>query len=639
MPDLPQLPATFRAYVVDKPADGAFSRGLREFETADLPPGEVTVRVEWSSVNFKDGLAAREDGRVARSYPLIPGIDLAGVVVASEDDAIQVGTRVVANGYDIGTARHGGFGELARIPADWTVPLPDGLSTRDAMEIGTAGFTAAMSVDALERAGVAPGSGPVLVTGAAGGVGSMAIAILAARGHEVWAATGKEDELDRLRGLGATGFLTRDEVTAPGRPLDSARWAGAVDTAGAATLPYVLRTLRIGGAVASSGNASGAELATTVFPFILRGVSLLGMDSANMAIEPRRALWARLADDLQAARHRRLHHRGRPRHAGAGARRDRRGRGTRPLGGPRHGLGRPAAYSPSSPRSWATARSTGSSAASAGYGTSGSTSSTDALAGDDATGGVADRPEPDELRLHERSARVVAMTRDDDRPLPGEREQRLGGRGPVHRIAVAEEGRRAVLEQVAGAQDVGAIDPEDDVVVRVAAPEIPELDLALVVEADRRHLSERALGRVQDDLRELRRDLGDLRRRPSALPIAGATDHLRGSLVAPDRRRAEDAVAEGVVVVPVAVHDDPHGRRPELAQVVEDLARLARRRAGVEHERLLAPEHDHDVLVEERVSAHEDPFSDLRPARRHAAILRRAPARDRLRSRAWTPSS
>jgi acrylyl-CoA reductase (NADPH) len=295
---MPGLPVTFRAYVVDKPVDGAFSRGLRELERAELPPGEVTVRVEWSSVNFKDGLAAREDGRVARGYPLIPGIDLAGEVVASQDRRFPVGSRVVANGYDIGTARHGGYGELARIPADWAVPLPGGLTTRDAMAIGTAGFTAAMSVDALERAGVGPGGGPVLVTGAAGGVGSAAIAILAARGHEVWAATGKPDERDRLRDLGATGFLTRDEVTAPGRPLDSARWAGAVDTVGAATLPYVLRTLRIGGVVASCGNASGAELTTTVFPLILRGVSLLGMDSANMAIGPRRVLWARLADDL-----------------------------------------------------------------------------------------------------------------------------------------------------------------------------------------------------------------------------------------------------------------------------------------------------------------------------------------------------
>jgi putative YhdH/YhfP family quinone oxidoreductase len=292
------LPETFRAFVVDRPEGGAFTRGVRAMATADLPPGEVVVRVAWSGVNFKDGLAAREDGRVARSYPLVPGIDLAGTVVASEDPEFPVGSEVLANGYEIGTAWHGGYGELARLPAGWVVPLPEGLTARDAMAIGTAGFTAAMSVAALEERGLRPGDGPVLVTGASGGVGSAAIAILASRGHEVWAATGKPDEHDRLRDLGAAGFLSREEVTAPGRPLESMRWAGAVDTVGAATLPYVLRTLRIGAAVASSGNASGAELSTTVFPFILRGVALLGMDSANMAIGPRRALWERLATDL-----------------------------------------------------------------------------------------------------------------------------------------------------------------------------------------------------------------------------------------------------------------------------------------------------------------------------------------------------
>jgi acrylyl-CoA reductase (NADPH) len=292
------LPASFRAYVVDTPEGGAFSRGLRALAPEDLPPGEVTVRVEWSGVNFKDGLAARADGRVARRYPLIPGIDLAGTVIASDDDTFPVGTSVLANGYDIGTARHGGYGELARLPSGWVVPLPVGMTARGAMAIGTAGFTAAMSVAALEERGLRPGDGPVLVTGASGGVGSLAVAILASRGHEVWAATGKADEGARLSALGAAGVLSRDEVTGPGRPLDSARWAGAVDTVGAATLPYVLRTLRIGASVASSGNASGADLATTVFPFILRGVALLGMDSANMAIEPRRALWNRLATDL-----------------------------------------------------------------------------------------------------------------------------------------------------------------------------------------------------------------------------------------------------------------------------------------------------------------------------------------------------
>jgi acrylyl-CoA reductase (NADPH) len=295
---MPNLPTTFRAFVVDKPQGGAFSRGVRDVSARDLPPGEVTVRVTWSGVNFKDGLAAREDGKVARAYPLIPGIDLAGTVVASDDAAFPVGSAVLAHGYDIGVARHGGFGELARVPSDWAVSLPKALSPREAMEIGTAGFTAAMSVAALEERGLRPGSGPVLVTGASGGVGSAAIAILASRGHEVWAASGKADEHGRLRDLGAAGFLTRDEVTAPGRPLERERWAGAVDTVGAATLPYVLRTLRIGAAVASSGNASGAELTTTVFPFILRGCALLGMDSANMAIDRRRALWQRLASDL-----------------------------------------------------------------------------------------------------------------------------------------------------------------------------------------------------------------------------------------------------------------------------------------------------------------------------------------------------
>jgi acrylyl-CoA reductase (NADPH) len=295
---MPDLPASFRAYVVDRPEGGAFSRGIRELAPTDLPPGEITVRVEWSGVNFKDGLAAREDGRVARGYPLVPGIDLAGTVVASDDDAFPEGARVLAHGYDIGVARHGGYAELARVPARWTVPLPAGLSAREAMAIGTAGFTAAMSVAALEDRGLKPGDGPVLVTGASGGVGSTAVAILATRGHEVWAATGKADEAERLTLLGAAGILTREDVTAPGKALDRVRWAGAVDTVGEATLPYVLRTLQVGAAVASSGNASGAGLATTVFPFILRGVALLGMDSANMEIEPRRALWYRLATDL-----------------------------------------------------------------------------------------------------------------------------------------------------------------------------------------------------------------------------------------------------------------------------------------------------------------------------------------------------
>jgi acrylyl-CoA reductase (NADPH) len=219
--------------------------------------------------------------------------------VASDDAAFAVGDAVLAHGYDLGVSRHGGYAEYERVPAGWVVPLTGGLTTRESMAIGTAGFTAAMSVIALEDHGLRPGDGPVLVTGASGGVGSFAVAILAARGHEVWAATGKTDEQDRLRSLGAAGFLTRDEVTAEGKPLESERWAGAVDAVGAATLPYVLRTMRNGAAVASSGNASGPKLDTTVFPFILRGIALLGMDSVLVPIERRRAIWQRLATDLR----------------------------------------------------------------------------------------------------------------------------------------------------------------------------------------------------------------------------------------------------------------------------------------------------------------------------------------------------
>ncbi len=297
------IPATFRAYVAEKieGPDGvpAVARGVRSFAEADLPPGEVEIRVAWSSVNYKDGLATRIDGKVARISPLIPGIDLAGEVVASDDPEIAVGASVVAHGYELGVSRHGGYTDYQRVPAGWVVPLAPGLSARDAMAIGTAGFTAAMSVVALEERGLTPDDGPVLVTGASGGVGGTALAILADRGYEVWAATGKPDEAARLTTLGATGILTREDVTGDGRPLESERWAGAVDAVGGATLPYVLRSLMTGAAVASSGNAGGPKLETTVFPFILRGVALLGMDSVNVPIARRRHIWDRLATDLR----------------------------------------------------------------------------------------------------------------------------------------------------------------------------------------------------------------------------------------------------------------------------------------------------------------------------------------------------
>ena len=210
-----------------------------------------------------------------------------------------VGARVLAHGYDLGVSRHGGYTEYQRVPSGWVVPLAPGLSPREAMAIGTAGFTAAMSVAVLEERGLQPDSGPVLVTGASGGVGGTALAILADRGYEVWAVTGKADERERLRALGAAGILSRDEVTAEGRPLEAERWAGAVDAVGGATLPYVLRSLKRGGAVAASGNAGGASLETTVFPFILRGVALLGMDSVLVPITRRREIWDRLATDLR----------------------------------------------------------------------------------------------------------------------------------------------------------------------------------------------------------------------------------------------------------------------------------------------------------------------------------------------------
>lgn len=292
------IPARFRACVAEKTGDEV-DRSIREFAEADLPPGEVEIRVGWSSVNYKDGLATRADGKVARINPLIPGIDLAGEVVASDDPAIAVGDSVLAHGYDLGVSRHGGYSEYQRVPAGWVVPLAPGLSPRDAMAIGTAGFTAAMSVVALEERGLQPDAGPVLVTGASGGVGGTALAILADRGYEVWAATGKPDEEQRLRALGAAGILSREEVTAEGRPLDTERWAGAVDAVGGATLPYVLRTLKTGAAVAASGNAGGAKLETTVFPFILREVALLGMDSVLVPIARRREIWNRLATDLR----------------------------------------------------------------------------------------------------------------------------------------------------------------------------------------------------------------------------------------------------------------------------------------------------------------------------------------------------
>ena len=278
------------------------------------------------------------DGKVARISPLIPGIDLAGEVVASDEPAIAVGAAVLVHGYELGVPRHGGYAEYQRVPGDWVVPLGAGLSPRDAMAIGTAGFTAAMSVVALEERGLRTGVGPVLGHGRHGGVGGTAVAILADRGYEVWAATGKPDEAERLRGLGAVGILSRDEVTAPGPAARIGAVGGRGRCSGAATLPYVLRTLRVGASVASSGNAGGAELATTVFPFILRGVSLLGMDSvARPDRAPPRAVGS-ARNRPATARPRRSLQRGHSRHAGRRPRWHPRGRGPWALGRPNRRL-------------------------------------------------------------------------------------------------------------------------------------------------------------------------------------------------------------------------------------------------------------------------------------------------------------
>ena len=289
---------TFRAYLATQ-TDGPTKRAITELSLADLPADGVLIDVEYSSVNYKDGLATTASGKVARISPMIPGIDLAGTVLADATADFPEGTPVVAHGYDIGVARHGGYAERARVPAEWLVKLPAGLSTRDAMAIGTAGFTAALSVVALEDFGITPERGPILVTGATGGVGSTAVDILAKKGYDVIASSGKASAGDYLKKLGAKEVIDRAELAEEGKPLQKELYAGAVDCVGGVTLANVLARTMYGGAVAASGLTGGANLPTTVMPFILRGVSLLGIDSVQTPIERRRAVWERLGDDLK----------------------------------------------------------------------------------------------------------------------------------------------------------------------------------------------------------------------------------------------------------------------------------------------------------------------------------------------------
>ena len=289
---------SYRALVVDQ-RDGETRADIRTLAEADLPQGEVTVRIDYSSLNYKDGLALTGRAPIIRRPPMTAGIDFAGMVERSDSPAFAPGQAVVLTGWGVGERHPGGFAQRARVAADWLEALPGGRDTKWAMAIGTAGFTAMLCVIALERAGLDKGAGPVAVTGAAGGVGSVAVALLARLGYEPVAITGRAQCQDYLKGLGASEVLPRGErAEAPGKPLLREHWAGAVDTVGGAMLAHILAETRYGGSVAACGLAGGAGLKTTVMPFILRGVNLLGIDSVMCPHEPRRVAWQRLASDL-----------------------------------------------------------------------------------------------------------------------------------------------------------------------------------------------------------------------------------------------------------------------------------------------------------------------------------------------------
>jgi acrylyl-CoA reductase (NADPH) len=294
----------FRALVVEKDADGATRASVQEVDDARLPEGEVTVAVEYSTLNYKDGLCLGSGAGLVREWPHVPGIDLAGTVESSEDPRFAPGDRVVLTGWRVGEVRWGGYATRARVKADWLVPLPGGIDTRRAMAVGTAGLTAMLSVIALERHGLVPGQGPVLVTGAAGGVGSVAVAVLAALGHEVHAVTGRPEQGDYLRGLGAAEVVDRAEFAEVTRkPLESERWAGCVDAVAGVMLGRVLKQMRYGAPVAAVGLAGGAAIeGALITPFILRGVSLLGIDSVMRPHADRVEAWGRIARDLPMER-------------------------------------------------------------------------------------------------------------------------------------------------------------------------------------------------------------------------------------------------------------------------------------------------------------------------------------------------
>jgi NADPH2:quinone reductase len=281
---------------------GTIGGRVVEVSLDELSAGDVVIKAAYSSVNYKDALAATGTGKIMRRFPMVGGIDVSGSVVSSTDAAFSVGDAVLVTGYDLGVAHDGGFAQFVRVPAKWVVRVPEGLSLFDVMAIGTAGFTAALSLLELERIGLAPSTGPVIVTGATGGVGSMAVQLLAARGYTVTALTGKDTEHDYLRELGAEDVLSRHTLQMGTRPMEKATWAGAVDAVGGETLAWLTRTMMYNGAIAASGLTGGTELHTTVLPFILRGAKLLGIDSVMCPMETRSQVWRRLATDMRPAR-------------------------------------------------------------------------------------------------------------------------------------------------------------------------------------------------------------------------------------------------------------------------------------------------------------------------------------------------
>jgi acrylyl-CoA reductase (NADPH) len=293
--------ATFKAIRIDKAEKGT-TAALAQFDEAELMEGDVTVRVEYSALNYKDGLAVTGKAPVVRRFPMIAGIDLAGTVEHSSHPQWKAGDKVICTGWGMGETHLGGYAEKARVKGDWLVRLPEGMSARDAMAIGTAGFTAGLAVLALEKHGLTPKHGPVVVTGAAGGVGSVATAVLSKLGYHVIASTGRMSEAPYLKGLGAAEVIDRNELSGPAKPLAKERWAGGIDSVGSTTLANLLSMTKYGGAIAACGLAAGMDLPSSVAPFILRGVCLLGIDSVMCPIELRKTAWSRLARDLDSGK-------------------------------------------------------------------------------------------------------------------------------------------------------------------------------------------------------------------------------------------------------------------------------------------------------------------------------------------------